>query len=156
MNRDSIEIEALVSWQRNDATFTDSRYSRAHSWAFDGGAIVQASSSPHLVPLPYSRAENVDPEEAYIAALSSCHMLMFLAIAAKAGHVVDTYSDRAVGTMGKNEKGQLVVDRIVLHPITVWSGVLPTHAELSQMHHQAHEQCFLANSVRTIIETRLG
>lgn len=151
-----IAIAIEVAWNRHDAVFTDSRYSRAHTWSFDGGAVVAASSSPHIVPLPYSRAENVDPEEAFIASLSSCHMLMFLAIAAKAGFVVDRYRDRAVGTMGFDPKRRMIVDTVTLHPEVSWSGKAPSRDEEEAFHHDAHEQCFLANSVRTLVTTHMA
>ncbi|HWE64645.1 MAG TPA: OsmC family protein, partial [Chloroflexota bacterium] len=111
-----------VEWQRRGATFTDNKYSRAHTWQFDGGASVPASSSPHVVPVPYSDAAGVDPEEAYVAALSSCHMLWFLSIAARRGFVVDRYTDQAVGVMAKNDAGQWAITRVTLHPHVVFSG----------------------------------
>jgi organic hydroperoxide reductase OsmC/OhrA len=124
-------------------------------WSFDGGAMVPASSSPHIVPLPYSRAENVDPEEAYVASLSSCHMLIFLGLAAEAGYVVDDYRDQAVATMAKNAEGKLVVDRVTLRPVVAYSGLAPVRGIETQLHHDAHDQCFIANSVRTLVETEL-
>ena len=107
---------ARVSWLRNGAPFTDNRYSRGHQWSFDGGARITASSSPSVVPLPYSVAEAVDPEEALIAAASSCHMLTFLYVAAKQGFVVDSYEDDAFGTMAKNAAGRIGIDQITLRP----------------------------------------
>lgn len=145
---------ATVTWQRSaDSKFTDNGYSRAHAWHFDGGVTVPASSSPHAVRVPFSDPANVDPEEAYVAALSSCHMLWFLSIAASAGYVVDAYEDRAQGVMAKNEAGRQVVTTVTLKPHVIFSGSkAPTDAVLDELHHKAHEECFLANSVRTTIE----
>ena len=140
---------ATIRWQRGDADFLDRRYSRAHTMSFDGGAVVPASSSPHVVPLPMSDASAVDPEEAFVAALSSCHMLWFLDVASRAGFVVDSYEDDAVGRMGRNAAGQLVVDLVTLRPHTRFAGArTPGGGELARLHHVAHEECFLANSVR--------
>jgi len=149
-----IDIEATVSWSRQPhEVFSDQRYSRTHTWRFDGGAEVAASSSPHIVPLPYSAAAHVDPEEAYVASLSSCHMLVYLAIAAKRGYVVDSYQDRAAGVMEKNPQGQLFISRVTLHPRVAYHGAAPDEAAEQALHHEAHRQCFIANSVRTLIET---
>ncbi|WHI50124.1 OsmC family protein [Microbulbifer sp. MLAF003] len=111
------EYTSTVVWQRDNQIFTDNQYSRAHIWQFDGGLSVPASSSPHVVPIPYSVAENVDPEEAFVAALSSCHMLFFLAIAAKRGFVVDEYRDEAVGLMDTNKEGKLAMTKVTLRPL---------------------------------------
>lgn len=149
--------EATVLWQRPpDVAFADNRYSRAHLWRFDGGAEVPASASPEVVPPPFSAPANVDPEEAYVAALASCHMLFFLSIAAKRRFVVDRYSDRAEGMMEKNAEGRVAVTRVVLNPRVAYAGTAPDRAAEEAMHHAAHAQCFLANSVKTEIETRLG
>jgi organic hydroperoxide reductase OsmC/OhrA len=143
---------AEVHWSRGDATFTDNRYSRAHEWRFDGGVTVPASSSPHVVPLPYSNADNVDPEEAYLAALSSCHMLTFLWLAAREGLRVDRYVDAAEATMEDIGGGRQAVTRVTLRPQLVFSGSKrPSDADVERLHHSAHEQCFLANSVKTEI-----
>lgn len=151
------EHTATITWKRSDATFTDNRYSRAHLWHFDGGVMIPASSSPHVVPAPMSEAANVDPEEAYVAALSSCHMLSFLAIAAKRKFVVDSYHDQAVGTMAKNERGRQFIARVVLLPEVVFTGdATPTDAEIMVMHHEAHDVCYLANSVKTDVEVKLA
>ncbi len=136
--------------------FTDNRYSRAHTWEFDGGTSVPASASPDVVPLPMSEAAAVDPEEAFVAALSSCHMLFFLSLAQKRGYVVDTYVDEAVGTMGKNAEGKTAVVRVVLRPAATYVGErVPDRASLEKMHHRAHELCFIANSVTTDIDTEV-
>lgn len=147
------EHEARIHWARLPAErFVDSRYSRAHVWEFDGGVSVPASSAVSSVPLPYSKAENVDPEEAFVAAISSCHMLTFLYLAAKAGLVVDSYDDRAIGTMGRNGKGHVAVVSVRLSPEIVFSGAhAPTDADVQRLHHAAHEECFIANSVATEI-----
>jgi organic hydroperoxide reductase OsmC/OhrA len=147
---------ATVVWQRGEQKFTDSAYSRAHQWQFDGGATVAASASPHVVPLPMSVAENVDPEEAYVAALASCHMLFFLSIAAKRGYLVDTYTDAATGYVEKNEQGREAVTKVVLEPKVSFSGdKVPTLEQLENMHHKSHDLCFIANSVRTEVITRV-
>jgi organic hydroperoxide reductase OsmC/OhrA len=143
------EHAATVQWARGDARFTDRRYSRAHTWTFDGGAKVHASSSPHSVPLPWSDPAAVDPEEAFVAALASCHMLWFLSIAAGRGHTVDRYIDHAVGTMGRNAEGRMAILRVVLRPQVTWSGPSPDGNDVAAMHHEAHAACFIANSVRT-------
>jgi len=144
---------ATVLWTRPEgAIFTDKKYSRAHVWQFDGGAEVPASSSPHIVRVPFSAQENVDPEEAYVASISSCHMLFFLAGAAKAGFVIGEYRDAAEGELAKNEKGKLCVSRVTLRPHVTYAGASPDRETETQMHHEAHEQCFIANSVLTHIE----
>ena len=144
------EYTAVITWARNGAAFTDNRYSRGHRWSFDGGIEVPASASPHVVPLPLSVAAAVDPEEAFVAALASCHMLWFLSIAAKRGFVVESYRDEAAGVMAKNAAGRLAMTHVTLHPAVTFSGQLrPTAAQHQEMHHEAHEQCFIANSVTT-------
>ncbi len=142
------EYRATVSWARSDEQFTDNRYSRAHLWRFDGGIEVPASSSPLSVKLPYSVAEAVDPEEAFVAAVSSCHMLTFLFLAARDGFVVDRYEDDALGVMTKNAKGKLFVSKVTLRPAIAFSGdKLPSAAEIVALHHHAHEDCYIANSI---------
>ena len=143
---------ATIRWQLAAGDFSSRRYSRAHAWHFDGGAVVPASSSPHVVPLPMSDAAAVDPEEAYVAALSSCHMLWFLDLAARAGHVVERYDDTAEGRMGRDAAGRVIVDLVTLRPHARFAdGRAPDAPALAALHHQAHEACFLANSVRTEI-----
>lgn len=143
---------ATIEWHRGSQPFLDNKYSRAHLWTFDGGARVEASSSPHVVRVPLSNPENVDPEEAYVAALASCHMLWFLSIAGANGFRVDTYRDEAVGYMERNEAGKQWVGRVQLRPRITCSGTrVPDPEELERMHHEAHAECFLANSVRTAI-----
>ena len=142
---------ATIEWQRGDAVFTDNRYSRAHLWRFDG-LVVPGSSSPSVVPLPMSRADAVDPEEAFVASLSSCHMLWFLSIAADAGWVVDAYLDEAVGTLARNADRKVVMTEVRLRPQVRFGGDRqPAEAEPVQLHHRAHEECFIANSVKTVV-----
>ncbi|MFT7052685.1 MAG: organic hydroperoxide reductase OsmC/OhrA [Psychromonas sp.] len=147
------EYVAKINWTRGcGENYIDNKYSRGHQWIFDGGVTVQASSSPHLVPLPYSVEANVDPEEAFIASLSSCHMLLFLSIAAKRRYVVDSYMDDAVGIMEKNDDGKISMTKVTLRPNVQFSGDnKPTMEKIEKMHHQSHEQCFIANSVKTEI-----
>jgi len=142
---------ARVDWTRGDARFSDLKYPRAHRWSFDGGAVIRGSSSPSVVPAPQSDPAAVDPEEAFIAALSSCHMLWFLAIAAKRGCIVDAYSDEAAGVMARNASNRLAMTEVVLRPRVRFSGKQPTDAEHSAMHVLAHERCFIANSVTTVV-----
>lgn len=142
------EHTAEVTWERGDAVFTDNRYPRRHAWRFDGGAEVPASSSPHSVRVPFSDPAAVDPEEAFVASLSSCHMLWFLSIAAQRGFRVDRYRDAAVGTMAPNAAGRMAITVVTLRPAVDFSGDrLPTADELHAMHHEAHEACFIASSV---------
>ena len=141
---------AGIRWSRGEQKFTDNRYSRAHAWHFDGGTVVPASSSPAVVPLPMSDASAVDPEEAFVASLASCHMLWFLSLAAKRGHVVDAYEDDASGVMAKNAAGRLAVTAVTLRPRVVFSGAkIPDRAALDALHHAAHEECFIAASIRS-------
>lgn len=145
--------KATITWNRNDQKFTDNRYSRAHSWKFDGGVEVPASSSPQVVPLPYSVSEAVDPEEAFLASLSSCHMLWFLNMAAKQGFTVDEYEDKAEAIMEKDTSGKLAITRVILHPRIFYSGEkTPSQKTDEKLHQLAHKQCFIANSVRSEIE----
>jgi len=143
------QYKAIVKWHRNGAAFTDNRYSRQHSWNFDGGIEIPASASPHVVPLPLSVVEAVDPEEAFVAALASCHMLWFLSIAAKAGFVVDSYQDEATGVMARNPDGKLAMTQVTLYPKLVFAGKRPSADQHNAMHHEAHEECFIASSVKT-------
>jgi len=148
--------EARISWKRNGAKFTDARYSRGHEWSFDGGVRLPASSSPSSVPVPYSVVEAVDPEEALVASASSCHMLTFLFVAAKRGFVVESYVDEAFGVMEKNAEGKLAITRITLRPAIEFSSSRPpTAEELEALHHAAHEECYIASSLKTevVIET---
>src|ERR1700722_4268753 len=147
------EYSADIVWYRGAAeAFVDARYSRAHEWRFDGGVVVPASSAVASVPLPYSKTENVDPEEALVAAASSCHMLSFLYTAARARFIVDAYEDHALGTLSADERGRKSITRIVLNPKVRFSGArAPDAAAVERMHHEAHEQCYIANSLRSEI-----
>jgi len=151
------EYKVIITWQRaDDEDFIQSEYSRGHKWSFDGGAVIPASSSPHVVPLPYSVEANVDPEEAFVAALSSCHMLLFLSIAAKRKFIVDAYIDSAVGMMEQDEKGRFSITKVKLRPEITFSGEKqPTIEQIKKMHQQSHEQCFIANSVKTAVITEI-
>lgn len=151
------QYEATVKWQRQpQEAFSDNQYSRGHEWVFDGGVTVPASASPHIVPLPLSVAANVDPEEAMVAALSSCHMLVFLSIAAKKRYVVESYQDQAIGTLEANAEGKMALTRVVLRPKVVFSAdKQPSYEMLEKMHHQSHENCFIANSVKTEVTTEI-
>ena len=141
---------ATVRWsRRTDDAYTDGRYSRAHEWAFDGGAVVPASPSPHVVPPPMSDLAGVDPEEAFVASLSSCHMLFFLDFARRGGWVIDSYVDEAEGELGKGADGKMAMTRVTLRPRIAWKDEGPDPAALADMHHRAHEACFIANSVKS-------
>jgi organic hydroperoxide reductase OsmC/OhrA len=141
---------AVITWERKGAVYTDNKYSRLHRWSFDGGIEVPASASPHVVKLPLSVNEAVDPEEAFIASLASCHMLWFLDIAARQGFVIDSYRDEATGVMGKNAEGKIAMTQVALHPKVAFAGEKrPSADQFEAMHHEAHEKCFIANSVKT-------
>jgi len=140
---------ATVTWKRGDQNFADGKYSRAHEIAFDGGTMVPGSSSPHVVKLPMSREDAVDPEEMLVASLSMCHMLFVLDFARHAGFVVDSYVDAAEGAFGKDDRGRLAITKVTLSPQIEWSGEkTPTPEELRELHHKSHEACFIANSFR--------
>lgn len=144
------EHKATICWTGASPDFLKGKYSREHTWSFDGGVTVPASPSPAVVPAPYSNAANVDPEEAFVAAVSSCHMLTFLFLACKQGFQVESYRDEAVGAMTKNEKGIPWVSVVTLRPQIAYSGEkTPTPADEQRLHHLAHEQCFIANSIKT-------
>jgi organic hydroperoxide reductase OsmC/OhrA len=149
------EHKASISWKCTSADFLKGKYSREHTWTFDGGLSLPASASPSVVPAPWSNPANVDPEEAFVASLSSCHMLTFLHLASKQGFQVDSYSDDAAGVMTKNEKGVPWISSVTLHPrITYGGDRRPTAADEEALHHAAHEQCFIANSVKTTVSVR--
>src|SRR5580698_6655045 len=144
--------KATLSWKSDNENFMQGKYSRCHTWIFDGGAVVAGSASPSVVPAPFSSAEAVDPEEAFVASVSSCHMLTFLHEARKAGFRVETYDDDAVGEMTKNERGVPWISKITLHPRIVYGGdKRPTPADEELLHHKAHDGCFIAQSVKTEI-----
>lgn len=148
---------ATISWKCTSTGFTSGKYSREHTWSFDGGAVVPASPSPSVVPAPWSNPASVDPEEAYVAAVSSCHMLTFLYLAGKAGFHVDRYEDEAVGTMTKNERGTPWMSAITLQPKISYIGAKqPSAVEVEHLHHEAHDQCFIAQSIKTEVTVRAG
>ena len=141
---------ATVSWVNKGPDFLKNKYSRAHQWKFDGGCLINASAAPDIVPPPWSVTENVDPEEAFVASLASCHMLFFLSFAVKHGYLLESYTDNAEGKMEKNQDGKMAITEVSLHPETVFSGEkTPDHEGLAKLHHLAHEHCFIANSVTT-------
>ena len=143
---------ATIQWARGDAPFHDNKYSREHLWQFDGGLTIPASASPHIVPVPFSNPDNVDPEEAFVASLSSCHMLFFLSLCVKAGFLVNSYRDEATGVLAKNVDGLMVMTQVILRPKVAFSdNASPSLDQLNQLHHDAHEMCFLANSVKTVV-----
>jgi organic hydroperoxide reductase OsmC/OhrA len=142
--------KATIAWKRGEGDFAKGRFSRAHTWSFDGGIEVPASASPSVVPLPMSVAEAVDPEEAFVASLASCHMLTFVDLARRAGFVVDSYVDEAEGVMDRIDTGRFWISKVTLRPKIVFSGEkIPDEIDLSRLHHDAHEFCFIANSVKT-------
>lgn len=143
------EYRATVSWRRGGDDFLSKRYSRKHVWSFDGGVSVPASAAPGSVPTGSWAADAVDPEEAVVAAVSSCHMLFFLAFAAKDGFVVDAYEDAALGAMSKNERGKLFISQVTLAPAVTFGGdKRPSADEIAALHRRAHEECYIANSIR--------
>jgi organic hydroperoxide reductase OsmC/OhrA len=147
---------ATIRWSRSgEGDFTKGQYNRAHEWLFDGGARVAASASPHIVPAPWSDASGVDPEEAFVASLSSCHMLFFVDFARRAGLVVDEYVDASEGVLEKRPDGRLAITRVTLRPSITWNGEPPDDAIIADLHHRAHDACFVANSVtaEVIVET---
>lgn len=144
------DYHATIHWERRDQVFTDKRYSRRHAMHFDGGAVVPGSSSPHTVREPYSDPAAVDPEEAFVAALSSCHMLWFLDLACRAGWLVDDYRDDALGTLAADADGKPAMTVVTLRPAVRFGGTRrPDAAEIERLHHAAHAECFIANSVKS-------
>lgn len=151
------EYVATVEWSRGDQPFLDHKYARAHDWRFDGGAVVRGSSAPSSVPVPQSDPAAVDPEEALVASVSSCHMLFFLAYAAKAGFVIDHYRDEATATMGRDDRGKVSITAVTLRPRVTWSGELrPDQAAIDDLHHRSHEHCYIANSIRAEVTVDQG
>jgi organic hydroperoxide reductase OsmC/OhrA len=141
---------ATIRWTRSgDGDFAKGQYSRAHDWVFDGGAAVPASPSPQVVPAPWSDQAGVDPEEAFVASLSSCHMLFFVDFARRAGLVIDDYVDEAEGVLEKRGDGKMAITRVTLHPRMAWASDPPDDATIADLHHRPHEACFIANSVTT-------
>ena len=141
---------ATIRWSRNGAQgFEKGQYSRAHEWAFDGGVTVPAGPSPHIVPDPWGNPSGVDPEEAFVASLSACHMLFFIDFARRGGFVIDSYGDEAVGEMDKREDGKMWMSRVTLRPRIAWADGGPNEGAVADLHHRAHDACFIANSVTT-------
>ncbi len=149
-----MKYTASIFWKKKETEcFTDNKYSRGHTWVFDGGVELPASASPQVVPLPMSNESAVDPEEAFVAAISSCHMLFFLSIAASSNYIIETYDDQAEGIMSKNEHGQMVMGDIILKPKIVFSGTtIPTAEQIAELHNSAHHKCYLANSIKSTIK----
>jgi organic hydroperoxide reductase OsmC/OhrA len=146
------EHVATVEWSRNGQAFSDNKYDRTHEWRFDGGAVVRGSPAPSSVPAPMSDPAAVDPEEALVAAVSSCHMLFFLAYAARGGFVVDSYRDDAVGLLARDDRGRMSITAVTLRPEATFSGeARPDAAALDDLHHRAHEACYIANSIRAAV-----
>jgi organic hydroperoxide reductase OsmC/OhrA len=144
--------QATVSWQNGGPDFVSNKYSREHEWLFEGGAAVKATAAPDIVPEPWSNPANVDPETAFVASLSSCHMLFFLHFAARQGFNVTSYQDQAEGYLEKNEQDKMSMTRVILRPRVICSGDrIPDQADLDALHRAAHEHCFIANSVTTSI-----
>ena len=138
---------ATIRWTRTgEGDFAKGQYSRAHQWEFDGGLTVPASPSPHIVPAPWNDPSGVDPEEAFVASLSSCHMLFFVDFARRAGFVLDSYVDEASGVLEKRADGKTAVTKVTLRPQLEWTGDKPTAEQLADLHHRSHESCFIANS----------
>ena len=151
------EHRATIRWQSTGLDFSTGKYSREHTWTFDGGLVVPASASPSVVTIPYSNPSNIDPEEAYVAAISSCHMLTFLYLAYRAGYDVDAYEDEAFGVMIKNEKGVPWMSEVTLLPRIAYGGDTgPTPAEENRLHHEAHGQCYISNSIKTTVLVKPG
>jgi len=142
------EHKATVHWNRQDTPFTPKEYTRDHVWKFEGGSEVHASAAPQYL----GNESLVDPEQAFVAALSSCHMLTFLALAARDGFVVEDYRDEAVGMMERNEQKRIAITRVVLRPAITWGGEAPDQQKLDKLHENAHKHCFVANSVTTKID----
>jgi organic hydroperoxide reductase OsmC/OhrA len=145
---------AEITWEDEDDSFSTGKYSRAHRWTFDGGITVPASSSPQVVRLPYSREDAVDPEEAFVAAVSSCHMLTLLFIIHQKGFVVKRYRDQAAGFMEKGADGREWISRIELNPQILFEGRAPSAAELKELHEKAHHECYISNSIKTSVEVK--
>ena len=149
------EHRAMITWKRTGPGFLKGQYSREHTWTFDGDVTIPASPSPAAVPAPYSNPAHVDPEEAFVASISSCHMLTYLFLAQRQGFQVDRYDDEAVGVMTKNERGVPWVSAVTLSPTIAYSGEKrPSPADEERLHHQAHDQCFIANSIKTDVTVK--
>jgi organic hydroperoxide reductase OsmC/OhrA len=149
------EHKATIQWQWTGPDFLKGKYSREHTWTFGGGITVEASAALSNVPAPWADPKKVNPEEALVAALSSCHMLTYVYLAYKAGFQLDSYVDEAVGVMATDENGRPWVESITLNPRIAYTGQkLPSAADEEKLHHQAHEECIVANSLRTRVIVR--
>ena len=147
---------AVIHWEQPAVDFFKGQYSREHTWSFDGGAVIPASPAPSVIPAPWSNAALIDPEEAFVASLSSCHMLVYLYVASRQGFQVAAYHDEATGAMAKNERGVPWVSAVTLHPVITYAGEKrPSAEEEARLHHVAHEQCYIANSVKTEVTVAL-
>ena len=148
--------KATIEWKGEGDEFINNKYSRSHFWHFDGGQKIPASSSPQVIPVPFSDASAVDPEEAFTASISSCHMLWFLSIAARLGFIVNEYRDEAIGILAKDVEGKLAITEVILNPkVKFDTSTVPNQKEHEEMHHLAHDKCFIANSVKTVIRVML-
>ena len=149
-----MKYTAITTWTKAAAeNFVDGKYSRVHQWNFDGGMNLNASASPHVVPVPMSDPAFIDPEEAFIASLSSCHLLFFLFYCSRQKYVVTHYEDRAEGLMGKGEDGKEQMLNVTLHPVVQFENdKAPSNEALSHLHELAHDSCYIANSVKTKVE----
>ena len=148
--------KATVRWRNVGPDFLQGKFSREHSWSFDGGVTVPASASPEVVRAPYSNPAAVDPEEAFVAALASCHMLSFVGLARRRGFEVASYEDTAVGTLSRKEDGARWISSVVLHPVIAYTGTPPSAEDESALHEAAHRECYIANSVRTAVTVAPG
>ena len=144
--------QATVTWKNSGPDFLDNKYSREHEWHFEGGTVVKATAAPDIVPQPWSNPANIDPEAAFVASLSSCHMLFFIHFAARQGYKLESYEDQAEGYLEKNDQGKMSMTRVILRPRLVFAGnEIPDPEALDKLHHAAHEHCYIANSVTTSI-----
>ncbi len=144
---------ATVRWSRDSENFTDNKYSRVHQWSFDSGQVIRASASPNVVPTPYADPSAVDPEEAFLASLSSCHMLWFLSLAAKSGFIIEAYKDEATGILAENKQGKLAITSVTLHPSVRYASETPPNKKQNDhLHREASKKCFIANSVKTDVQ----
>ena len=151
------EYNALISWKRAaDEKYIDQKYSREHEWQFDNGLTMPASPSHHIVPLPYSNPDYIDPELAFVASISSCHMLFFLDLCSREGIIIDSYADKSVGYLERIDRNKMAMSKVILNPQAAYSGDnIPTIEDIKRIHHKAHDLCFIANSVTTEIITEI-
>jgi organic hydroperoxide reductase OsmC/OhrA len=152
------EYKATIEWARNSADFDYRTYNRTHMLSFEGGIRVPGSAAPGNIPPTAASAPGVDPEQAFVASLSSCHMLWFLHLASQAKLVVDRYVDQASGVLEKDVKGRMAMTRVLLRPVVAFTGKAPSAEEHARLHERAHDKCFIANSVKTevVVEPRIA